>query len=727
MLTGGFIYWFAVGSMEDHLSDLHQKQIVQRAHNVDDQLQYLELSLSHWAFDPRFGSNLRELDFVYHFRETWDITKTLVVMQGSHPLIKDVELYIGREQPVLFKTEYYKLADDSVIQSYKDRLSDKRTVYWSTQEEPVLLMHKVPGDSPSPFGALLLTLDGEKLANLLRTMTPYNEGSTMVLDGQGETVIRDGMDDEAAEALRQAVLARETEGGTFLYDSNGATYTVSYGTMRRIQTEWTYISAAPLSTIVSPVIVTSNVILGVSTAGLLAAIVLSWLASNRMYSPVARMLQLLSAEKTGESRVQDEFQYLERKWMKLTEESQSLQERVDRQLPYLRTGFLQQLIQGHLHGFSEQELRERLQRYGWEAAGHRFYMLHIQLTGHGSVSKRFSGDESLVSFSASNIVEELAEQYYESFSVIPLYDLSFGLLVAAPNETDAPDTIRRLSEEMTRVINHIIQMQVTITKGKPTEEVRRIPELFAQVVRYSGFRKFGNQNQWIDMEATDSVAESMEAKYPFALEKDIIQSLRMGRNQEAQKLVAAFLEELLSHRGTEFHVQQSMLQLLGSIRHLILETGIDADRWFEGKGMFEQLSGIREPDKMVLWIKTHLLEPYAQESEARSNAQLKRMVEQTIDYMNHHYMEDISLELCADLAGTTAYTLSKLFKQTTGVNFIDYLTELRIAKAKTLLRESDKKINDIAEAVGYQQSYFNRIFKKQVGVTPGQYREKSGA
>jgi YesN/AraC family two-component response regulator len=125
----------------------------------------------------------------------------------------------------------------------------------------------------------------------------------------------------------------------------------------------------------------------------------------------------------------------------------------------------------------------------------------------------------------------------------------------------------------------------------------------------------------------------------------------------------------------------------------------------------------------VQWMKAKVLAPYAEEAEARANAQLKRMVEQTVEYMHGHYMQDISLEACADLAGTTPYSLSKIFKQTTGVNFIDYLTNLRITKAKTLLRESDKKINDIAEAVGYQQSYFNRIFKKQVGVTPGKFRD----
>jgi YesN/AraC family two-component response regulator len=57
------------------------------------------------------------------------------------------------------------------------------------------------------------------------------------------------------------------------------------------------------------------------------------------------------------------------------------------------------------------------------------------------------------------------------------------------------------------------------------------------------------------------------------------------------------------------------------------------------------------------------------------------------------------------------------------VNFIDYVTNVRIESAKKQLQDPDKKINEVAANVGYQQRYFNRIFKKQVGVTPGQYRE----
>nr|WP_283246063.1 AraC family transcriptional regulator [Bacillus suaedae] len=105
------------------------------------------------------------------------------------------------------------------------------------------------------------------------------------------------------------------------------------------------------------------------------------------------------------------------------------------------------------------------------------------------------------------------------------------------------------------------------------------------------------------------------------------------------------------------------------------------------------------------------------------NIELKRVIERVITRIHDNYMTDISLESCADEVGTNPYSLSKAFKQIVGMNFIDYLTQVRMDKAKELLLQSDMKINDISESVGYRNSYFNRIFKKQMGLPPSQFRK----
>ena len=139
LITGAFIYWFSKAQIEQDLSELHQNQMEERIQNIDDQLSYLEMDLSHWAFNSRFGANLATMDFIYEFQETWDITRTLVILQGSHPLIKEVELYIEREPPIIFRTEYNELKDKGLVKQYNALLSDPRIVFWQRDRKSTRL------------------------------------------------------------------------------------------------------------------------------------------------------------------------------------------------------------------------------------------------------------------------------------------------------------------------------------------------------------------------------------------------------------------------------------------------------------------------------------------------------------------------------------------------------------------------------------------------------------
>ncbi|UUZ96219.1 hypothetical protein LJK87_18920 [Paenibacillus sp. P25] len=113
LITGALIYWFAGGRIEKELVQLHKNQIARRADNLDSQLSNLELSVSHWAFDPKFDYALKETDYLRQFAVTRDLTKTLMLMQGSLPLTKRIELYVDGRQTVHFDPEFSLLPPDS--------------------------------------------------------------------------------------------------------------------------------------------------------------------------------------------------------------------------------------------------------------------------------------------------------------------------------------------------------------------------------------------------------------------------------------------------------------------------------------------------------------------------------------------------------------------------------------------------------------------------------------
>lgn len=92
-------------------------------------------------------------------------------------------------------------------------------------------------------------------------------------------------------------------------------------------------------------------------------------------------------------------------------------------------------------------------------------------------------------------------------------------------------------------------------------------------------------------------------------------------------------------------------------------------------------------------------------------------------YIDIHYGEEIHLNNLAEQVYVHPTYLSILFKKKTGSNFKDYVTKVRMEKAKEMLKDLSLRISDISNNVGYESSkHFSKVFKKEIGVTPKDYR-----
>ncbi|MGL5676487.1 MAG: response regulator transcription factor [Cellulosilyticaceae bacterium] len=101
------------------------------------------------------------------------------------------------------------------------------------------------------------------------------------------------------------------------------------------------------------------------------------------------------------------------------------------------------------------------------------------------------------------------------------------------------------------------------------------------------------------------------------------------------------------------------------------------------------------------------------------------LVKQAIEYIHSNYSEKLDLQTVADSLYVSTWHLCKVLKKQTGTNFVDLLNTVRIENAKRLLLETNMKIYEIAEQVGYTDTaYFSKMFKKIAAVTPNEFRNK---
>lgn len=103
---------------------------------------------------------------------------------------------------------------------------------------------------------------------------------------------------------------------------------------------------------------------------------------------------------------------------------------------------------------------------------------------------------------------------------------------------------------------------------------------------------------------------------------------------------------------------------------------------------------------------------------------VRKYVNQARRYIFENYMKDFSLEMIADSIGISSFYLSRVFKKEMDINLNDYITDVRVEKAKELMSKKNYSIRELSEKCGYNNhTYFCKIFKNRTGMTIGEYKE----
>lgn len=476
--------------------------------------------------------------------------------------------------------------------------------------------------------------------------------------------------------------------------------------------------ATPIDKLTEPVVLITRIMTGITAAAFIILLVLAWVASRRVYSPITRMMSLfIPDESESELPVhQDEIEFIESRWAQLNSESIIMQQRLETQLPSLREGFLYQLIFGHYYHLSESEIRKRLKNYNLDLGHSRVQFTLIQISGISKLEGKFNeDDEQLITFAAYNIIQELIEATGKGMAVFNFQNLTVGYLLRLPEEMSEEEerqTTIKQSAEMIKTLERLLKMDVTMVISQPATQLNTIHTVYEQSEQALRFRSVHETGQVLYLE--DLIVQGKEvAFYPFDLEKELLQALRIGNIEQSSSLFKQFIATCMQNADIETVLHQGMLQLLGSVLQLVYQTGHSPQTVFGLSNLYEELLEHNDLKQMCEYFEKLVMKPFIEHIVESQNVKLVQMTEDVKGTIHSKYMTDLSLEMCADEHHIDPFRLSRAFKEVTGVNFIDYVTDYRIKKSKELLKNTNFRINEIAEMVGYQSSYFNRIFKKR--------------
>lgn len=205
--------------------------------------------------------------------------------------------------------------------------------------------------------------------------------------------------------------------------------------------------------------------------------------------------------------------------------------------------------------------------------------------------------------------------------------------------------------------------------------------------------------------------------------------------EEAVHTGAKLREELLSQLNIAISIGIGSVQVgIEGIRRSYYEA-VFASTYENKWGSMHQFEDLHaaaghDPNKRVealspndASMKNAYVQLAIQQIREEREKRTSNMLDKAITYIVERYQDDVSLEDVAEHVHLNPYYFSKVFKQQTGETFIDYVTRLRLEKAKVLMENLELSLKEVCYQVGYNDpNYFSRVFKKVTGMTPTEYR-----
>ena len=199
-------------------------------------------------------------------------------------------------------------------------------------------------------------------------------------------------------------------------------------------------------------------------------------------------------------------------------------------------------------------------------------------------------------------------------------------------------------------------------------------------------------------------------------EKEFFDQIRLGQWEQIRLHVMDLILRYENEGVLLLQTQQRVQEILWITTRVMSEMGIESNGPFYSFQANDYRQLRAETDNLLERMKQSYVEHFDRVDVDK--------IHQIKQYIIEHSHKDISLDALGRKVDLSPIYISKMFKEKLGINYIDFLTECRIEKAKKLLSDPEKSLKEITFEVGYHEpNYFSKVFKKMCGVSPKDYRK----
>ncbi|MDF2614421.1 MAG: two component transcriptional regulator, AraC family [Clostridia bacterium] len=396
----------------------------------------------------------------------------------------------------------------------------------------------------------------------------------------------------------------------------------------------------------------------------------------------------------------------------------------DNHLSTLQTHFIEDLIYNKvdLH-----EIEKKAEEYKLKELTHQYLLLMvIQLDNYHLSIAQYNFDE----------INDIHKQFYEQIhhaakSIKNLYMVEGKsgdciLCLSSKDINILKDYSKSLPLSLKKEIESHMNFTVTIAISNIRQGIKELPETYKQTLEILSYRFIAGYSQILyseNMKKEDKIGFN----YPqtdYNSEK-FIAYIKAGNDEDISEYIDSLFNDLVAHGHnsslfiimfvTSIYVQ--ILNLLGTMDYSIESIFPNPLDIYRSLTASQNIMDTKNVLKDVSLKVSHYL-------SSKRTSKLSSLIRKAKNYIDANYSStDLTLQAVAEHVNMGVCYFSSVFKQETDETFINYVTKVRIEKAKELLATSEYKSYEVSYMVGYNNpTYFSTIFKKMTGIPPSQYK-----
>jgi len=544
-----------------------------------------------------------------------------------------------------------------------------------------------------PRAVLVLFIDSSYLTNYIQRVSGTKPISVSIMDNNSEVYKQ--VNDKAESAHRNSNHILD-----FNLDSYASTwkYKLSYPN-----------SVIPLGlkNIFIPMLITFLSLI----AGTIAAFFFAKISYKPIYTLFNKVVSTSnkSHQIKGNSNRVSEYNMIENSFNHLIEENNTLQQTMKDYKSAVRCNMIIMLLKGY---FEDEQPNEKLKDVGLDYTNEMYFctiLINFNYPNIFSSINGYKNTEIATIVTAENIIP----QYNIDYQILGVINADMAIILSSIS--------KYTNEEINKIVADMTGGVEKASKIRPDIVSSTVEKGFIGISK-SYYLANGNMQRIIFHRDNNDISDTSFADlyyYPTDWEIQLINNLKIGNNDTLIRILDEIKTENISRQLPLNCMQKLSSLLMETMLRVLTELNIDG-------GIYSKqfLSKLNNGNVDALWNYIYEVgNLICERSKYSNNPSTISLGNKLLLYVNNNYTSiEMSLKKLAEVFNMSVSSISKIFKEVTGINFYDYICRLRMEMAKELLRNNSCDVNNIANMVGYENTYsFKRAFIRYEGIKPDEY------